>query len=95
MVSEYLLVAASPPLNPLPGTSPSLTHCLCFQIEVELIFHLNPNLAPSEPQSVIPSKLSRVSSSPAAPDSSPARQECLRRRCDSVAEAQLVSVCVW
>ncbi|XP_043237146.1 kinesin-like protein KIF2A isoform X1 [Amphibalanus amphitrite] len=29
------------------------------EIEVELIFHLNPNLAPSEPQSVIPSKLSR------------------------------------
>ena len=34
---------------------------LCFQIEIELIFSLNPNLAPSEPPSVIPSKLSRVS----------------------------------
>ena len=34
---------------------------LCFQIEIELIFNLNPNLAPSEPPSVIPSKLSRVS----------------------------------
>ncbi|XP_043227812.1 kinesin-like protein KIF2A isoform X3 [Amphibalanus amphitrite] len=29
------------------------------EIEIELIFNLNPNLAPSEPQSVIPSKLSR------------------------------------
>ena len=34
---------------------------VCFQIEIELIFNLNPNLAPSEPPSVIPSKLSRVS----------------------------------
>ena len=53
---------------------------VCFQIEVELIFHLNPNLAPAEPQTVIPSKLSRVSDVtggadlvPGAPGMPPAR----------------------